>query len=195
MKEARRGQIIIIKSPKFPELEGVISSVEEDRLTIYYTKDFEDYANSLAEGDKIFVRIHTQFGIKPMNSMVISSPLADGELVIENSNTVGISQKRAYVRAAVNFRFFIKTQKTLTGATCVDISAGGVKFHPDEYIFKIGDNIDIKYLAEEFGKNIEAKAQIINVSGDKLIAKYTDISEFDRDKISGFCIKTLSGHI
>ena len=111
MLEAKRGQIVIIKCPKFPELEGIISAVESDRLEIYYSKDYESYAWALSEGDEIFVKVHTQFGIKPMNSMVICSPSGDGKLVIENAKALGIYQKREFVRAAIDFRFFIKKLK------------------------------------------------------------------------------------
>lgn len=192
MIEAKRGQIVIIKCPKFPELEGIIESVESDRLKIFYPKDFESYAWALSEGDEVFVKVHTQFGIKPMNSMVICAPSSDGKLVIENAKTLAIYQKREFVRAAVDFRFFIKKEGKLIGASCADISAGGIKFIPDEYIFNIDDTIELKFLSEEFGKDINANARIINSIGDKLIAKYSDISEFDRDKIAGFCLKVLS---
>ena len=192
MLEAKRGQIVIIKCPKFPELEGIISAVESDRLEIYYSKDYESYAWALSEGDEIFVKVHTQFGIKPMNSMVICSPSSDGKLVIENAKALGIYQKREFVRAAIDFRFFIKKDGQLIGAKSVDISAGGVKFVPDEYIFAVNDFIELKFLNEEFGKDIDFSAQIINIFGDKIIAKYTEISEFDRDKIVGFCLRVLS---
>lgn len=195
MNEAKRGQIVIIKNPKFPELEGVIESVEKDRLKIYYTKDFDNYAYALSEGDELFVRVHTQFGIKPMRSMVICAPSSDGELVIENSESLSICQKREFVRAAVDFRFFVKKGNNLVGAVCADISAGGVKFIPDEYIFDINDTVEIKLLSEEFGKDMTIKAFIINNIGNKLIAKYSKISEYDRDKIAGFCLKTLAERV
>lgn len=192
MIEARRGQIVIIKSPKFQDFEGVIADAQKDRLKIFYSKEYESAAWALQEGDEIFIKVHTQFGIKPSKSMVISSPSVDGELVIENSPALEISQKREFVRAAVNFRFFVKKDASLVGATSADISAGGVKFTPDEYSFDIGDIITVKLLSEEFGKNIEIEAKIINSISDKLIAQFIDISEFDRDKIAGFCHKVLS---
>lgn len=192
MLEAKRGQIVIIKCPKFPELEGIISDAQNDRLEIYYSKDYESYAWALSEGDEIFVNVHTQHGVKPMNSMVICSPSGDGKLVIENAKALGIYQKREFVRAAVDFRFFVKKDGNLVGASAVDISAGGIKFLPDDYIFNVDDVVEIRLLNEEFGKDLNIEAQIINRFGDKLIAKYTDISEFDRDKISGFCLKVLS---
>ena len=191
MIEAKRGQIVIIKNPKFPELEGIIEAAEEDRLKIYYPKEYESYAWALSEGDELFVRVHTRFGIKPMRSMVICAPSSDGELVIENASSLSIRQKREYVRAAVKFNFFIKKGESLVRAVCEDISAGGVKFIPDEYIFNADDEVEIKFLSEEFEKDINLKALIINSLGGKLVAKYTDISEFDRDKIAGFCIKIL----
>ncbi len=191
MIEAKRGQIIIIKNPKFPELEGVIESVENDRLKVYYTKEYESYAWALSEGDEIFVRVHTQFGIKTMNSMVISAPSSDGELVIENASALAINQKRKYVRTVAEFRFFIQKGEKLIGALCNDISAGGIKFTPDEYIFDLDEEIEIKLLSDEFEKDLIIKGIIINIKGEKVIAKYTQINEFDRDKISNFCLKTL----
>ena len=192
MIEVKRGQIIVIKNPKFPELEGIVETVEEDRLKVFYPKEYESYAWALSEGDELFVRVHTQFGIKTMCSMVICAPSSDGELVIENADAMAVSQKREYVRAAVEFRFFIKKGEKLVGALCKDISAGGIKFIPDEYIFDLDDEVEIKFQSEEFEKDLNIKSVIINTAGEKLIAKYSHISDYDRDKISGFCLKTLS---
>ena len=193
MIEAKQGQIVIIKCPKFDKLEGIIESVQKDRLKIFYQKDNESRAWTLSEGDEIFVNVHTQFGIKSMYSMVICSPSGDGELVIENAKALNINQKREFVRAAIKFRFFVRKDGHLIGASTVDISAGGIKFIPDEQKFGIDDKIELELLGEEFGKNINVQAQIINVIDDKYIARYTDINEFDRDKIAGFCIKAISG--
>ncbi len=192
MQEVKRGQIIDIRNPKFPKLEGIIQTVESDRLKIYYPEEYESYAWALSEGDELHVKVHTQFGIKTMSSMVICAPSSDGELVIENASAHEVSQKREYVRTATEFRFFIKKQDKLIGALCKDISAGGIKFIPDEYIFDLNDEIEIRFQGDEFDKDLNIQSVIINIIGDKVIAKYVNINEFDRDKISGFCLKTLS---
>lgn len=192
MKEAKRGQIVIIKNPKFKELEGLIETVEDDRLKIYYSKEFESYAWALSEGDEIIVQVHTPSGIKTMNSLVMYAPSTDGELIIENAQAIPMGQKREYVRAAAEFRFFIKIGERLIGATAKDISAGGIKFVPDEPVLDINDEVEVKLLEEDFGKELIIKSVIINIMGEKFIAKYTQINDYERDKISGFCIKTLS---
>ncbi len=192
MKEAKRGQIVIIKNPKFEELEGLIETVEEDRLKIYYSKEFESYAWALSEGDEIIAHVHTPSGIKTMNSLVMYAPSTDGELIIENAQAIPMGQKREYVRAAAEFRFFIKIGERLIGATAKDISAGGIKFVPDEPVLDINDEVEVKLLEEDFGKELIIKSAIINIMGEKFIAKYTQINDYERDKISGFCIKTLS---
>lgn len=192
MKEAKRGQIVIIKNPKFEELEGLIETVEEDRLKIYYSKEFESYAWALSEGDEVVAQVHTPSGIKTMNSIVMYAPSTDGELIIENAQAIPMGQKREYVRAAVEFRFFIKIGEKLIGATAKDVSAGGIKFVPDESTLDINDKVEIKLLEEDFGKELNIKGVIINIIGEKYIAKYTQINDYERDKISGFCIKTLS---
>ena len=192
MKEAKRGQIVIIKNPKFEELEGLIETVEEDRLKIYYSKEFESYAWALSEGDEIIAHVRTPSGIKTMNSLVMYAPSTDGELIIENAQAIPMGQKREYVRAAAEFRFFIKIGEKLIGATAKDISAGGIKFVPDEPVLDINDEVEIKLLEEDFGKELIIKSVIINIMGEKFIAKYTQINDYERDKISGFCIKTLS---
>lgn len=192
MIEAKRGQIVIIKNPKFTEMEGVIESAEDDRLKIHYSKEFKSFAWALSESDELIVYVHTQFGIKTMNSMVICAPSTDGELVIENAAALPISQKRNFVRTAAKFRFFIKKNDMLIGALSVDISAGGIKFIPDENIFNLEDTIEIKLLSDDFTKDITIEGVIINITNNTIIAKYTKINEFDRDKIAGFCINTLS---
>ncbi len=192
MIEVKRGQIIIIKNPKFPELEGIVETVEDDRLKVHYSKEFESYAWALSEGDELFVRVHTQFGIKTMKSMVICAPSSDNELVIENAEAMAIRQKREYVRTAVELRFFIKKGEKLIGALSKDISAGGIKFVPDEFIFDIGDKVEIKFQDDDFGKDLNIESVIINIAGANVIAKYTQINEFDRDKISKFCLTLLS---
>ncbi len=192
MEEAKRGQIVIIKNPKFEKLEGIIETVEEDRLKIYYSKEFESYAWALSEGDEIITQVHTASGIKTMNSIVIYAPSTDGELIIENANAIPMGQKREFVRAAIEFRFFIKIGERLIGATAKDISAGGIKFVPDEAVFDINDEIEIKFLEEDFGKELNVKSVIINIMGEKYIAKYIQINDYERDKLSGFCLKALS---
>ncbi len=192
MNEIKRGQIIILKNPKFSELEGIVESVEDDRIKIHYSKQYESYAWALAEGDELIAQIHTMFGIKNMESMVLYAPSTDGKLVIENAEAIKVNQKREYVRAAVEFRFFVKKEESLIGALCKDISAGGIKFIPDENIFNIDDEVVLRFLGEEFEKDLNIKAQIIKENAQVIIAKYSQINEFDRDKISKFCQKTLS---
>lgn len=191
MIEARRGQIVVIKNPKFSKMEGIVEHVLDDRLKIYFPKECESLAWALSEGDDLLVDVHTRFGVKHMRSMVISAPCENGELVIENARALQVPQKREFVRAAVEFGFFIKKNEKLIRARSVDISAGGIKFIPDENVFAVDDIIDIKFLSEEFGKDINIKAVVIAKLNDKLTAKYTEISEFDRNKIAGFCIKVL----
>ena len=191
MIEARRGQIVVIKNPKFSKMEGIIEAAQEDRLKIYYPKEYEGMAWALSVGDELLVDVHTPFGVRHMNSMVISTPLEDGELVIENASAFQIPQKREFVRSAVEFNFFIKKEDSLIRARCVDISAGGIKFTPDENIFCEGDGVEIKFLSDEFEKDINVKAVIISVKVNNAVALYTDINEFDRDKIAKFCIKVL----
>lgn len=191
MIEARRGQIVVIKNPKFSKMEGVIEAAQEDRLKIYYPKEYESLAWALSVGDELLVDVHTPFGVRHMNSMVISTPSEDGELVIENATAFKISQKREFVRATAEFSFFVKKDDKLIRANCVDISAGGIKFIPDEKIFSEGDEIEVKFLSDEFEKDINIKAVIISMKADNAVALYTDISEYNRDKIAKFCIKVL----
>ena len=127
-----------------------------------------------------------------MKSTIMSMSRSHNEFTVENSEVIQIAQKREFVRSCVNFRFFVKAEGKLIASTSIDISAGGIKFLPDENIFAIGDVVEIKLLSEEFGKNLTIEAQIINNIGKNLVAKYTKISEYDRDKIAGFCVKTLS---
>ncbi len=191
MIEARRGQIVIIKNPKFSEMEGVIEALEDDRIKIYYPREYESSAWALSEGDELLVTVHTSFGVRHMNSMVISSPSADGELVIENAAAFELPKNREYVRAAVEFSFFVKKDDSLIRANCIDISAGGIKFAPEENILAQGDEIEIKFLSEEFEKDINLKALVLNVKNSFAVACYSDVNEFDRDKIAKFCIKVL----
>lgn len=191
MIEARRGQIVVIKNPKFSKMEGVIEAAQEDRLKIYYPKEYESLAWALSVGDELLVDVHTPFGVRHMNSMVISTPSEDGELVIENAAAFELPKNREYVRAAVEFSFFVKKDDSLIRANCIDISAGGIKFAPEENILAQGDEIEIKFLSEEFEKDINLKALVLNVKNSFAVACYSDVNEFDRDKIAKFCIKVL----
>lgn len=190
MKEAAKGQIVILSSIKVGKVEAIIDKVEPDRIKLNWVKAVDAQIRKLQEGDEVLAAVHTSAGVKRMNSMIISDYK---ELIIENAPAISELQNRAFVRASVKIRIFIKTKGKLLGASTLDLSGGGVKFELDKEKLDPNSEIQIRFLEDDFSKDMTIKAKIIKIFDPNIyVANFTDIDEHDRDKIVRFCIKTLS---
>lgn len=192
MKEAARGQIIILRSPKIGEAEAIIDRAESDRLRLNWTRAEDSKIRILKEGDELLALVHTSAGVKRMNSMVINS---DGkEFYIESAPAISEPQNRAFVRASIRIRVFVQSGQKLIGATTLDLGGGGMKFILDSGAkYEIGDIFEVRLLEDDFTKDINAKAQVLKVfDKNTYVVSFVEINEYDRDKIVRFCIKALS---
>lgn len=192
MLEAKKGQTVIIKSLKFPKFEGVIYAIKNDEIAVYYPNIYKKAADSLFEGEELDVLVHTYYGVKKMNSLLISNNIEKNMLIIENAQVEEMPQKREFARAAAEFTFFVKMDKKLPKAKCKDISASGMKFETAEHL-EVGQNVTLRLMAEDFGKDLTIEAQVINNIGGYYVVKFENLNEYDKDRIVGFCNKSYSG--
>jgi len=191
MKEAAKGQIVILKSPKIGEAEAIIDKAEPDRIKLLWSKVYDVQISKLEEGDEVLVAVHTSAGIKKMKSMVLNS---GRELHIESAPAVSDPQNRSFVRANAKIRVFVKKDGELIGATTQDISGGGLRIIPDKNeVFTPGEVFEVKFQEDDFSKDFSALAQVVKVfEGNIYALNFTEINEHDQDKIVRFCIRALT---
>ncbi len=191
MKEARIGQIVILKT-KTLNLEGLVDNVEHDRIVVnYFARDREKF-KSIKEGEMLRVLVHTKFGVKKMKSMAIEQ-LQD-QLVIENAPVIPEVENREDVRTIVNMKIFIKANKMLIPAVTLDLSAGGVKFElkNTQIPLDVNTQVDVKFIGDAFERDMSIGAIIIKVLSDKIfVARFIDGNENTRSKISSFCMRNM----
>ena len=191
MKEARAGQIIVIKTED-SSLEGLIENVEIDRIIINYFKRDREAFKALVEGEVLRVMVHTKFGIKRMKSILIDN--SGPRLVIENARAIEQKENREDVRTSVSLPINIKSGTLSAPATTINLSAGGVRFefNNEPIPLEINDQIDVKFVSDEFEKNLSAQAVIIKILTEKVfIARFIDKNQSTRSKISGFCMRNM----
>ncbi len=191
MKEARAGQIVVIKTED-SDLEGLIENVELDRITVNYFKRDREVFKALEEGEALRVMVHTKFGVKKMKSILIDN--SGPRLVIENARTIQEKENREDVRTSVSMKIYIKHGKLLIPATTINLSAGGVKFelNNSQAPLELNDQIDIKFISDEFEKDLSVQAVVTKVFSEKIfVACFVDKNQSIRSKISGFCMRNV----
>jgi|GEM_PF-1296979 len=191
MKEARAGQIVVIKTED-SNLEGLIENVELDRITVNYFKRDREAFKALEEGEMLRVMVHTKFGVKRMKSILIDN--SGPRLVIENARTIEQKENREDVRTSVIMKIYIKHGESVIPATTINLSAGGVKFELNgkQTPLKINDQVKIKFTGDALGKDLTVEAVIIKSFGGKVFVGYfIDKNQNTRSKISGFCMRNV----
>lgn len=189
MKEARAGQIIVIKTEE-DSLEGLIESVEEDRITVNYFKRDRDAFKALLEGEVLRVIVHTKFGIKRMKSILIDN--SGPRLVIENARTIERKENREDVRTSVQMKIYVKLGMSLIPATTINLSAGGVKFELNsaQVPLNVDDEVEIKFTDNTLEKDLSIGAVVTKSSSQKIfVACFSEKNQGKRSKISGFCMR------
>ena len=183
MDELRKNHILQINASDNTFIEGVVLDLSKDRILVLVDENCISDANKLNELDNIAVTAHTNFGIKKMNSSVISCLDGRNCILIENNPTISTIQRREHVRAVDVFNFKIIANGNYCDAKCVNLSGGGIAFKVSDKILTVGQEIEIILPADLFTKEIKCAAEIIKANDDFCVAKYKNLNDYDESKI------------
>lgn len=194
MDEIRRNHIVKLISKSGESVEGEVVDYTFDRVTILIFPYFIDLARKINELDILKAKVHTHLGIKEMVSSVITPIDSLNCIVIENSPTVKVEQKRANVRVISDFTFKLQKDDRFYDCECINISAGGVAFKLLNSNLKLGDNVTISYPSKLFQKDILISASIIKEDNNWFVAQYVGLNPRDEDRIVRYVFKTIVKH-
>ena len=193
MDELRKNHILQITLEDKTPVEGIVLDYSKDRVMVLVDEEFQDNAKKIKELDTLSVVAHTVFGLKKMNSSVISELDGRNCIVIENNPTVKSIQRRKHVRAVDNFDFQIQTiNNKLYCASCVNISAGGIAFHSAKDILNCGDKVKLIFETDIFLKKMELMSEIIKAQDDFYVAKYDNLNDYDESRVVKRVFKLLA---
>ena len=191
MDELRRSNFVKIVIATGETVEGEVVDYSDDRALIAIAETSLSLAQNIKELDEVKVFVYTHLGLKEMRSAVIEPLNSLNCLVVENTPTVKVEQKRAFVRVASDLKFKLSKDNLFYDCKCMNISAGGVAFWLRNSKIEIGDLVTIAFPKEEFEKDILTQATIIKKDTDWFVAKYIDLNPRDEDKIVKYVFKTI----
>lgn len=174
------------------ELNCSIKKVYNDRISLNFPKEIENYADYLEEGDDVNVKIFTPAGIKMYDAIILDSPM-EGEFTIEFvEDYIKEIQRRKYIRADLNTKVILERgEKGNIVTHTFDIGGGGIRFYCNVPLEK-GETIGSRlYLPKEI-HSIVARGVILkeaNMKPDEYVMMYTKIDERDRDKVIKQCLE------
>ena len=191
MDELRRNNFVKIILSTNEVLQGKVADYSADRVLVLIAPESLELAKKMHELDEADIYVYTHLGVKQMKSAVISALNKFNCITFENSPTVKVVQKRAFVRVASNLKFKLTKNDVSYDCSCVNISAGGVAFWLRNSDVKIGDLVTIFFPKKDFERDITAQALIIKNNSDWFVAKYIDLNTHDEDKIVKYVFKTM----
>ncbi|MBQ8848520.1 MAG: PilZ domain-containing protein [Candidatus Gastranaerophilales bacterium] len=194
MDEIRRNHKVLIELKGGSNIEGVVLDYTSDRVMVSVDEKSYDLAKKLQELEDVVAVVNTHLGIKKMNSSIISSLNKENCIIIENTQTIPVVQKREFVRVTSNLSFVVFSPKTNKELECkaVNISAGGVAFSVKNEKFDLEDDVIIKFSSDDFEKDIKCNAKIIKTHENYYVAKYVNLNPHDEDKIVKYVFKMIA---
>jgi len=191
MDELRRNDTLRLKLSDTEFIDGEVVDYSPDRVMVLVSPNSIENAKKIKELDKLNVFASTHLGIKEMISHVISPLNSIYCITIENTPTLPVVQKRAFVRVASDLKFKILKGDIFYDCTCINISAGGIAFFLKNDNLSTGDFVTVYFPKEHFEKDIIVSAEIIKKNDDWHVAKYFDINSHDEDKIVKYVFKQI----
>ncbi len=192
MDELKKNNILHIELRDGSKIKGIVEDYQKDRVMVLVDNSSIETAKKINELDDLEITAETQFGLKKMFSSVIYSLNNSNCIVIENTPSLQVTQKRAHVRAVDDFEFQIEYNDKSYSAKCINISASGIAFKTDNADFELNKKINIIFEEDIFSKKITCQAEIIKKNDDNYSAVYTEINEHDQNKIVKRIYKLLS---
>ena len=151
----------IIKQDTVVEIIGTINEVLDDRLIIELPPYFMRYVEYLDVNCILMAKIFSKLGTIDFNSIVIASPLEEGNLEIEfDINAIKFTQGNEipFIESIENL--VIKTENGEMNTQTFIISTDYIKFYSDEEL-TLGDNFDCELkLPKDYG-TIKFKVTVI----------------------------------
>ena len=184
MDELRKNHILHIQNQSGLELEGIVIDFEPDRVMVKINDDYVESAKSLDELDDVKVSAQTHFGLKMMDSCVISTLDKYNCLVIENTPSYQVEQKREHVRVNADFEFYVIRNEKYIKCRSINISAGGIAFSSTPNSFLLDDEAQIVLPLKEFSKQIKCGLKIVKILNEKeYAAQFVNLNPHDENKI------------
>ena len=189
MELLKVGQKLSISFPKGSncvEITGVISSIDDDRLSIELPPYFMRYIEFLEEGSPLTAKVFSKMGTVDFNSVVILSPLEDGNFTIEldyNAMRLTPSENIPFVSAIVSMKMSTNNEEYIVKT--FEISTEYIKIHSSKKL-AIGNNYNCKlYLPSDYGI-ITFKASVVSndeVYDNEYTLSFYSMSEYDRQNL------------
>lgn len=193
MDELRKNQKVLLELRDGTVFSGITLDYTQDRVRILITDKYE-FFNKINELDELLAIVQTHLGIKKMKSSVISTPNKNNHIIIENTKTIPVIQKREFVRVVTDFQFNIFNPKknTKTLGYSINLSAGGIAFYTEKEKFDLEDDVIVAFSSDDFEKEIIANAKIIKVKDNVHIAKFINLKAVDENKIVKYVFKLIA---
>lgn len=186
LSEGQKLSLSFEKDGNVVEIISTISSIQDDRLVVDLPPYFMRYIEFLDEGKQLTAKAFSKMGTIDFNTVVIVSPLEDGNFTIEldynalkltpNENIPFISAIESMQMTLDNDSFSVKT---------FEISTDYIKIHSN-HALNIGDNYSCKlYLPSDYGI-ISFKASVISkdeVYDNEFTLSYYSMTEYDRQAL------------
>ncbi len=183
MEEIRNNQALKIKF-KNAVLDGIVLAYISDRVKILISDNSLEEAKNIKELDELDIIVDTHLGLKRMISLVISELNSkNNTIIVENSASVSVEQKRQHARVVSEFNFNISVNDKIYQVVSKNISAGGVAFLFSDVKLNINEIINIQLFEKDFEKDIFTQARIIKAENNVYVAKYINLAQNDEDKI------------
>ena len=192
MDELKKNNILHIVLENGSKIEGIVEDYQKDRVLVLIDNKYIEDAKTIKELDDLQVTAKTHFGLKKMISGVIYALNKNNQIVIENSPSIKVTQKRSDVRSVDDFEFIVEADNQIYSAKCLNISAGGIAFIINDAEFETDKEININFPKEIFSIDIKCSAKIIKKNDGYYSAIYTKINEHDKNKIVKRIYKILS---
>ncbi|MBQ8636065.1 PilZ domain-containing protein [bacterium] len=192
MDEIRKNHIVQMELKNGTCLDGIVFDYTFDRVLVLIAYDSLQKAKELKELDELLVNVSTHLGLKRMKSHVIGCLNKNNCIIIENTETLAVVQKRQHVRVLSNIEFSIVRNGAFLQCFCVNISAGGIAFWCNDMNFEIGQKISINFPEDVFGKAFSCTAEIIKISVSSVVAKYHNLLPYDEDRIVKYVFKMIA---
>ncbi len=193
MLELENGQKVKIKFNTLTindtELTCTVKWYENDRVSLVFPEDSEQYIKDFPEGREIEVVIYTNSGIFVFDSIVINSPL-ENDFVIELPDEKKKVQRRDYIRAHAGLKLVIHREDKKYETRTINVGGGGIRFITEE---KLDINELWNFSLFLPGNNvITGLGKVLyTILRGKLMASvitFTDIKETDRNRLIKFCL-------
>lgn len=178
--------INIVNGDKVIEIIGSIINVLDDRLQIELPPYFMRYVQFLEVGSVITVKIFSKLGTIDFNSVIITSPLDEGEFTIElDYNAVRFTSGEELPVINAVEKLNIKIGDNCYVAKTFEISTEYLRFYCDKQ-FKLNDSFNCDLVLPNDYDTISFRATVTWVDPDysnEYTISYSNMNEYSRQML------------